>query len=878
MSLLSAELIARAKRVAQYGKAEDAFAALEALYGTAAEEIEYVQDLVAALIQDGTGLTWTYDDVGNTLTGNVTSLSAFTTDDVTEGVTNLYFTDERAQDAVGGILTDSSEINFTYDDAGNTITADLIAGSIDESKLDTSTNASLNLADTSIQPSDNVSVLTNDVPYSAIITSAGVPATTPGQDGNINIDTTNDRAYIATAHASSADWDILVTPSSTDTFTNKSGNISMWTNDAGYLTSASDTFAIIQSDGTPVSTNAPTLNFDSGDFTLTESPTDTFAITLAAGINTSLGLADTSVQPGDNVSTLTVDIASADLTDGTNIALLDAANTFTAENTFSQLIVGDPGLESTGITVAGTTYDGVSKISSIGSGTVSMLQIHRHSTTVPPNLVFSRSHSNTSAHTVVSSGDSLMQLDAVGHDGTDYAWGGRISFVVDGTPGSNDMPTRFEVDLSQDGTQNLTNELTINADGSVAFACASGTFTIGGTQAMVQGDNVSTLTVDIASTDLTDTSNLLYKDTAYQIINPATGTGNYLSVEDTNSTSNIYFRLRDAGTDKHTYLMRRGSSHATAADDVLFQSYDGTNWFNHYWYDDSSNIAYLYGGTYASSSWKIALDNATGIKFGDNVNGGGNALTNITGNISLWTNDSGYLTTVNNGDWSGADLAVINGGTGGSDAATARTNLGVAIGSDVQAYDTELAAIAGLTSAANKIPYFTGSGTASLFDFKDEDDLASNSAVALASQKSVKSYVDNLLVFGFSTVTDQTVTTTETVRDTITLTIPSNWNTYDILAFVQGVIYESGTASNNRTMDLYIKAGTTTAGTQIGHITTRVGNTDPDNDVNFALLGTSTGNTSTGSVSHVFTDTVAADSGQFSNRYTGWYVMAVRTS
>ena len=171
MSLLSAELIARAKRVAQYGKAEDAFAALEALYGTAAEEIEYVQDLVAALIQDGTGLTWTYDDVGNTLTGNVTSLSAFTTDDVTEGVTNLYFTDERAQDAVGGILTDSSEINFTYDDAGNTITADLIAGSIDESKLDTSTNASLNLADTSIQPSDNVSVLTNDVPYSAIITS-----------------------------------------------------------------------------------------------------------------------------------------------------------------------------------------------------------------------------------------------------------------------------------------------------------------------------------------------------------------------------------------------------------------------------------------------------------------------------------------------------------------------------------------------------------------------------------------------------------------------------------------------------------------------------------------------------------------------------------
>lgn len=75
---------------------------------------------------------------------SVDSVNGFTgvvvldTDDISEGATNLYFTDERAQDAVGNILTDTTTINLTYNDGANTITADVQANSLTNTEINAS--------------------------------------------------------------------------------------------------------------------------------------------------------------------------------------------------------------------------------------------------------------------------------------------------------------------------------------------------------------------------------------------------------------------------------------------------------------------------------------------------------------------------------------------------------------------------------------------------------------------------------------------------------------------------------------------------------------------------------------------------------------------
>jgi hypothetical protein len=63
-----------------------------------------------------------------------TGAVSLTTTNISEG-TNLYFTDERAQDAVGSALTDSASVDFTYNDGANTITAAVLPAGVDHDAL-----------------------------------------------------------------------------------------------------------------------------------------------------------------------------------------------------------------------------------------------------------------------------------------------------------------------------------------------------------------------------------------------------------------------------------------------------------------------------------------------------------------------------------------------------------------------------------------------------------------------------------------------------------------------------------------------------------------------------------------------------------------------
>lgn len=153
-------------------------------------------------------------------------------------------------------------------------------------------------------------------------------------------------------------------------------------------------------------------------------------------------------------------------------------------------------------------------------------------------------------------------------------------------------------------------------------------------------------------------------------------------------------------------------------------------------------------GSLASNSIQADGDPNTGLYFP-----GADQLALVTAGVARMTvSAAGAVVftngvTITSGTISGiTDITVADGGTGASDAGTARTNLGLAIGTNVQAFDATLAALAALTIAADSLTIGTGADAFSQVTFAANTFPAKSSAGGLVA----KAITD----FGLSLVDD----------------------------------------------------------------------------------------------------------------------------
>lgn len=216
---------------------------------------ENIDDRVSSLIQNGTGLVWTYNDSLNTLTGNV-SLSPFSTSNLVEG-SRLYWTQTRFDTAISliaGQANGLATLDATSKIPLSQIPSSLIGAANYQGTWNATTNnpslsdgtgikgyyyvvdtaGTQNLGSGAISFGLGDWVIHNGTIWQKVDNTDAVISVN-GLIGTVPLIGTSNRITISAGNVFDIGTDV-VTLTGAQALSNKTGVISQWTNDSGYTT------------------------------------------------------------------------------------------------------------------------------------------------------------------------------------------------------------------------------------------------------------------------------------------------------------------------------------------------------------------------------------------------------------------------------------------------------------------------------------------------------------------------------------------------------------------------------------------------------------------------------------------------------------------
>ena len=240
-------------------------------------------------------------------------------------------------------------------------------------------------------------------------------------------------------------------------------------------------------------------NYNGSSLTLTASTVSTSAqlntggnISVTGSLNvsddsttrTNLGLGTIATQDSDSITVTggtatlgALTVSGSDSGDLVRITQTGTGNALVVEDTTNPDSTPFV-IDQFGQVVIGATTSSVATISG------SSLFVHAGTTSGAAKNAFSRWDASASGFAmqfgksrggtvgtfgIVSSGDSVGQLQFFGDDGTAFIQAANISAEVDGTPGANDMPGRLIFSTTANGASSVTERMRIDSSGNVGI-------------------------------------------------------------------------------------------------------------------------------------------------------------------------------------------------------------------------------------------------------------------------------------------------------------------------------------------------------------------------------------------------------------------------